>query len=177
MSEIYFLSIHDQYVSMIMSGKKTWEFRKNPCFGILSDREIKKGDMLFIISIFPGVKRPPIIKCMCRILHILRNEELKCHFQEKNSGNWKESGCDENTERDWTFFKENILDEYSTAINLKAFVVNPPVDVSLIRHRIKESPWKGTGLTPAKSLKRFLIEGENISDYFFELSSKIASET
>ncbi len=172
---IYFLSIYDQYVSMIINGQKKWEFRENPRFGIHAEWEIEIGDVIFVVSTSPNPEDSPLIKCMCRVVKILRNEEMKEYFSQKQTNHWKETGCEDNTTRDWNFFERNILNAYSTAIRLEVFPVCPVIDVSMIRHRTKHSSWNGHGFTPARDLKRFHIFDNEVTDYFANLSSQILS--
>ncbi|WDP89170.1 MAG: hypothetical protein HUN04_05270 [Desulfobacter sp.] len=161
--EIYFLSIHDQYLTKIIEGTKLWEFRVNPRFGVLTEGELQKGDLVFCLGTFPGNVPAPKIRCLCRVLDILRNEEVKAYFGEEHSGNWRASGC----QGGWEYFKENILGIYSTAIRVEAFEIRPALDVSIIRHRIKQQRvWKGRGVTPARALYRYAVDGVCVQEYF-----------
>jgi hypothetical protein len=178
MKSIYFLSIHDQYVSLILSGQKQWEFRKNPRFGILPQAELCAGDIIFLIRTFPPETAcHPTIDCLCRVISILRGEELHNYFKDKETGAWKESGCEDRTERGWEFFRHSILDVYSTGIKLIPYKVTPAIDVNSIQHLVKNTPWNGIGFTPMADLKRFTINGVEISAYFEQIAVKILKNT
>ncbi len=45
MENIFFLSIHNEYAELILSGDKKWEFRENLNFGILDKKRLSEGDM------------------------------------------------------------------------------------------------------------------------------------
>lgn len=163
--EIYFLSIFHEYVSMIIHGEKQWEFRANPRFGMHENGEIQINDILFLVSVFKDTDRLPEIQCLCKIVNILRKQEMEKYFSNKVSGHWKEAGCSDDSERDWDFFKNNILDNFSTAIRLEVQPIQPAVKVSKIIHKTKLTPWSGTGFTPVKNLKRFSIGDKEVVEY------------
>lgn len=168
-NEIYFLSIFDQYLSKIINGTKQWEFRANPRFGILTSGEIQAGDLLFCIGTFPGNVPKPKIRCLCRVLEILRNEAVAAYFGRERSGRWKEAGVES-----WDCFEENILGRYATAIRLEAFEVRPALDVSVIRHRVKtQRAWKGRGFTKATELKRYWVDGVGVAEFFRAVEERI----
>ena len=172
-NEMYFLSIHDQYLSKIIDGTKQWEFRANPRFGILTDSEIRKGDLIFCIGTFPGNVPGPQIRCLCRVVEILRSESMAAYFGEERSGHWIEAGC----RGDWDYFKREILGVYSTAIRLEAYDIRPAVDVSVIRHRTKrQRTWKGRGFTPARELFRYGVDGKSVPAYFREVADRILAD-
>lgn len=170
MDEIYFLSIYDQYLSKIIDRTKLWEFRANPRFGVLTSGEIQKGDLIFCIGTFPGKKPGPKIRCLCRVVEILRNDQLKAYFGEEKTGNWKEAGC----KGGWEYFNDNILKVYSTAIRLEVFEIQPALDVSIIHHRTKrQRTWKGSGFTPAVELYRYSVDGIGVLEYFRAIANQL----
>ena len=173
---IYFLSLHDQYVRMILDGLKRWEFRENPRFGILPDRELGPGDVLFLVSTFAEGASPPRIECMCSVVSLLRGEDLRAYFGDPASGNWRQAGCEEGTDRDWDYFRANILEGYATAVELAPYRVSPPIDSSTVRHRTTHAPWKGIGFTPADHLKRFCVDGEAVEEHFGTIASRLLDE-
>lgn len=172
MKNIFLLSIHDKYASMILNGVKKWEFRRNPRFGILLNKEIGVGDLVFLVN-KSSEGKPPAIECMCRVLSVLREGDMRDYFYRKESGKWKEAGCEDNTERNWEFFVKSILDVYLTAIELKPYPVKPSIDGESIRHCTKNTPWKAIGLVATEDLKRFSVNGLNVTRYF----EKIAEQT
>jgi len=98
---------------------------------------------------------------------------MKEYFGNKASGNWQESGFMTDGSNGWENFENNILTVYSTAVRLEPFEIRPPIDVSVIRHRTKNSPWNGLGFTPAKQLHRYRVEGKNITTFFHELAARL----
>jgi hypothetical protein len=173
MKRIYFLSIQNNYVSMISKGEKKWEFRRNPRFGLYSDYELATGDILFLVSRFASTAMPARIECMCLVQTILREREMTEHFADRETGHWLEAGCREGTARDWDFFKTNILPIYSTAIKLKPYPLVPPVETDVIRHKTKKTPWKAIGFTPASALKKFAVGDMEIDEYFYSIKHSI----
>jgi hypothetical protein len=171
--EIYFLSIFQDYVSMIIRGEKQWEFRENPCFGRYEDGEIQVGDILFPVSVSQDPSQGSAISCLCRITDIRRGNEMKDYFSDEKSGHWKEAGCRENSERDWEFFQKNILNKYSTAVRLKVYPIEPAIKTSEITHKTKRTSWKGIGFMPANKLNRFSIQDAEIIDYFRKVAGTI----
>jgi hypothetical protein len=172
-SNIFFLSMYDQYVSMILNGEKQWEFRENPRFGIHEAGELQSDDILFLVSTFPDANTSAKIKCMCRVTAILREKKLQSYFMSRQSGRWKEAGCNDDTARDWDFFVKNILHVYSTGIRLEAFEVSPVIDTLAIQHQTKDTSWNGRGFTPIRTLKRFTIYGTDMVEYFRILASNV----
>lgn len=173
---LYFLSIHDTYVSMIMDGAKQWEFRRNPAFGIFPEGRLEPGDLIFVVSTFSDPARSPLIRCMVEIQDILRDHAMRDYFSDRASGHWREAGCEEGTDRDWDYFQRNILEEYATAIRVNAYKLEPPIDAASIRHKYKGSPWSGRGFTPAEDLRRFQIDGQVVEPYFRRLAGNLMDE-
>ena len=169
MSNLYFLSIHAQNVEMILAGTKIWEFRENPKFGMLDDGELAVGDVMFLVSTFADQSGTGKIECLCRVLNILRNDELARYFADKENGHWRGAGCDDASDRNWAYFRDHILTKHSVAIKLETVQMETPLDVSQIRHKVTGAAWKGLGLTPADNLKRYTIEGCAVDDYFQRL--------
>jgi len=165
MPEKYFLSIKNQYVNMIKSGYKQWEFRKNIRFGVFQEIQIQTGDILFPIRINPSSDEHLTVDCMCKIKQILRGEELVNYFANKNNNHWKQAGCDEYSERNWDFFKDNILNSFLTGIQLETKQITPMIDITQIRHRVTQKSWNGIGLNLDKRLKKFQINNESIAGY------------
>ncbi len=155
---------------MILQSSKKWEFRKNPAFG----NNLARGDILFLVSTFKEKDLPSSINCMCIVREILRGKEMIDYFKDKKSNHWLEAGCNENSPRDWAYFHNNILTQYATAIRIQPIPIIPAVQASSIVHKHKNTPWKGTGFTPAENLKRFSIDGEEVVDYFFNLSKRLS---
>ncbi len=164
-NEVFFLSIQQEYVRLLLDGSKKWELRENPNFGILPGYELSRGDVLFIVSVSERMTIP----CLGLVEKILRGDDYLSYFQDHESGHWLETGCSPDSPRDWSFF-EDILHEYSTAVRLDTYRLDPPFDVTRIRHNTRTTAWSGRGFTPAKELKRFSIDGRPIASYFDELA-------
>lgn len=165
MRNVYFLSLEEKYVQMILAGTKKFEFRKNPKFGILPNCELSEGDIIFVTS-------DGCIPCCCIVNQILRDKVYYDYFKDYDSGHWKEAGCDDNSERNFDFFCKDILNEHSTAIGLVVLPIDP-INVKLIRHTTTNKPWNGRGFIPLQDLKRFSIHGEGVFSYFEKLSHTI----
>jgi hypothetical protein len=173
MKNIFFMSVQSEYVDLILQGSKRWEFRENPRFGILSHFELAIGDVIFVVSM---AKENVSIPCLCSVNNILRGNKYLSYFQNYESGHWREAGCQEGSERNWEYFKENILHRYTVAIGLDTYPVVPPIDVATIINKTQQRPWRGKGFTPAKDLHRFSVKGKNVLAYCTELSRKILGE-
>lgn len=167
--EIFFLSIHQNYAEMILSGTKSWEFRRNPNFGA----GLKVGDWLFIVSM---ASQHSTVIAGCKICRILRGEEIDGWFGDSSSGHWLEAGCAEGTDRDWAFFTANILEQFSVAIRLHAYPVNPPQTLAAIRHCRSGKPWRGIGLTHLSELKQYRVNGIASDQFFLEMASSQAAQ-
>lgn len=163
---VFFLSIQDRHVQRILQGIKLWEFRANPRFGITEGGALGQGDVVFLISRFEDPEAAPSIACMGRVLEVLRGEDMRRRFSDKGSGLWREAGCREGTDRDWGYFVRNILHAYQTAVRLEPHEIRPAVDVGIIRHKNKGTPWRGLGFTPARDLKRFSVNGLAVESHF-----------
>ena len=161
---------------MILNGTMQWEFRENPRFGILSDKELTVGDILFIVSTFQDAAISPGINCMCRVLSILHGQSFSEYFGDFDSGHWKEAGYNENIEQDWNYFVNNILNKYKTAIQLDPFPVSPFIDLKVVKHKTRHISWKGIGFTPIDDLKRFVVGMETIKHYFEGIANEILTE-
>ena len=172
MQTIFFLSIRNENVQMILDGWKKWEFRQNQRFGILPDVELTPGAILFIVSTFHDSASTPRIECICRVTKILRGSDFHQYFADRSSGHWTEAGCEEGTGRDWDFFDSNILGTYITAIGLSPYPLSPAIDCNTVRHKMKQTPWRGTGLTPIKSLHRYVVGEKAAAQYFTEIANK-----
>ena len=160
---------------MILNKEKLWEFRKNPRFGLVNGKILQSDDIIFLVSRFSDSVLSRI-DCMCRVLSILRGDDLVEYFSSKQSGRWKQAGCDENSDRNWSFFENNILNVFSTGIQLEPYHVKPSIDIARIQHRQSEKPWKGIGFSPASDLKRYHIDGGTVEGYFEAISSRILGE-
>jgi hypothetical protein len=159
--KIYLLSIHSEYANMILSGDKKWEFRQNHLFG----QDLEVGDCIFVVATYRQQHKSSEIICSCMVDGILRGQEMYDYFCDEASGRWKESGCSENSNRDWSYFEETILGSYSVAVKLTATPTNPPLSTAKFLHKTKHKPWKGIGFTPAGNLHRYTIEGQNVEQY------------
>lgn len=166
---LYLLSIHSEYVDLILGGRKKWEFRKNPNFG----QDLKPMDIIFIVAPQRQQDKPPQITCRGVVEKILRGQEVYEYFRDRESKRWEEAGCSENSHRDWNYFEENIIHSYPTAIKIKPTPVDPPVNTAIILHKTKNSPWKGIGFTPAENLHRYSIEGLAVEQYLRRLLRSI----
>jgi len=175
MGNIYFLSIRDNYVRMIISGLKKWEFRKNPNFGIFHDKKIDVGDILFLIST-TSEELSPKIECMCEILSILRKDELIEFFKDKKTKRWTEAGCSDNSDRDWDFFTTNILYNYSTAIKIKPYELNPVIEVSHIVRKSNGRPWMGIGMLGADDFVNYSVGEQSVMEYFRDIAQTILNK-
>ena len=88
------------------------------------------------------------------------------YFADRDSGHWRGAGCADSSDRNWFFFRDNILTKHSVAIKLEAVPIDTPLDVSQIRHKVTGAAWKGLGLTPADNLKRYTIDGCAVDEHF-----------
>jgi hypothetical protein len=170
MADIYFLSVFDNYVSMILDGSKKGEFRKNPNFGMLDDIQLQLGDWLVLVSRFSDLTVPSRISCLCKVETILREEEMYSYFMHEESGKWKEAGCAQDSERDWHYFKNCILAEYNTAIKIVPYPLKEYIEISEIVHRSKGHSWKGVGFASVTHLKEYEIRETTIEVYFERLA-------
>ena len=171
MSEIFFLSVMAPYAALILSGKKKWELRANPRFGIFPDCEMGSGDRVYIVSMGDH----PVISCLATVTRILRGEAYRDYFGDFDTGHWQETGCGTDPDRDLAFFRNEIFEEYTTAIGLLSCPLVPAIEVCRIRHRFKQKPWNGRGCVPLAHLKRFEIDGKPVPDYFHELADRLLS--
>ncbi len=169
MFNIYFLSIRKKYVEMILTGSKQWEFRQNPTFG----SSLEPGDLLFLVSTSEAGSE---ISCLCKVKNILRGEKVQEGFDDYETGRWREAGCEDNTERDWDFFVDNILHQYPTAIKLGSHPVSPSIALSQVAHKTSRKTWKGIGLTPLSHLQRYTVGDESADQYFGNLASQVMIE-
>lgn len=165
---LYLLSVRDEYVEMIINDVKRWEFRTNPNFGIFRNRMISKNDILFLVSSTKGTNDAQI-RCMCEILTILRNEEVRSYFDDESSKKWREAGCIEGSCRDWEFFKSNILYKFSTAIKVKAHKVIPAINVSDIKKKTNGRSWSGKCFLSTDDLKNYSVYGQSVTEYFKDI--------
>ncbi|MCP4723731.1 MAG: ASCH domain-containing protein [bacterium] len=164
MTEIYFLSIFEEYVRKILDGTKKWEFRENPDFGKTGEYLMKPEDHVLIVS--TGDKN--VIPCICSVERILRGDEYTGYFRKTDSEIWEDTGCPEGCE-EADEFKDLIIRDYRTALKLITIPFNVPIDVSTIVHLWTGKPWTGRGFGHIEQLKRFGINGKKVKEYFDEI--------
>ena len=166
---IFFLSVHSENVELILQKFKLWEFRRNLNFGIIQNHALLSGDFIFLVSTFLQQDTTPEIKCLCKVTDILRGDQILQYFGKYDAMHWQEAACQDNTYRNWEFFRNNILSQYSTAVKLLSTEINPPIYVDTIKHKIKEISWRGIGFTPLDELNKYTINDEPITNYFKEI--------
>ena len=172
---LYLLSVRNEYVEMIIDGVKKWEFRENSNFGVFRNRMISKNDLLFLVSSAKGATDAQI-RCMCEIMTILRNEEVISYFGDEKSQKWREAGCREGSNRDWEFFKSNILYKFSTAIKVKSYEVVPAVNVRDIKKKTNGRSWSGKGFLDTDDLKNYSVFGRSVTEYFKNIAQMLMNE-
>ena len=163
MAGIYLLSIYSQYVDMLISGEKLWEFRANPNFGITDRHRLQLGDAIFICAREKDARLSEI-RCFCIVRDILRGADYTAYFSDFDSGHWQEAGCALGTERDLAFFKAEILDQFRCAVRLETHKIAHPIRVSDIKHKYRGTNWSGKGFLPARDLKRFRLAGQKVEE-------------
>jgi len=166
---VFFLSIFKKYVNLIIDGKKKWEFRQNPRFGILPDHEIEIGDWIFMVSVGDTIEIP----CLAVADKILRGQDYNVYFENFDNNHWKESGISGSGMDSFNTFVHEILHKHTTAIKLIPYRIIQPSDVSLIKHKYKDTSWNGRGFLPVSDLKRYEISGKDVETYFRELGNQV----
>ncbi len=164
MSELFFLSIIEEYAQQILAGTKRWEFRENPEFGKAGDYTLRIGDRILIIS----TGNLNTISGYCIVDKIIKGKEYRKFFVKDNSEVWKYTGCPEDNE-DASVFKEQILKKYKTAVRLKVITIRYPIDISSIKHLWTGKKWSGRGFGHISQLKRYGICGTKLKDYINEI--------
>jgi hypothetical protein len=144
-----------------MDGSKKWEFRENPEFGRTGEYLLETGDHILIIS----TGKRSIIPCVCVVEDIKKGDDYNAFFGSPDPCIWYETGCPED-EEEANEFRNLIRCKYKTAVRLKNFNLNTPVDVSAIVHLHTGKSWSGRGFGHISQLKRFGIKGVKLEEYF-----------
>jgi hypothetical protein len=157
MAELFLLSVLEPFAGRICDGLKLWEFRENPRFGRAGEHELSPGDLVFVV----GMGAYPEIRCVCRVLEILRGDEVRLRFGTRESGAWMELGYGPR-EQPWCILVEEILPRYRTAIRLEAHALKRPLRMADVLHAHTGRPWSGRGFLHASQLKRYRIDGMEV---------------
>ena len=163
---VFLLSIRDDNVTAFLAGRKRWEFRANPQFGIGTDYSLVLGDTVFMVGHSESATHSATIRCMGVVRSILRGTEFKQAFSDLGSELWDESGGHEDCGKSKNEYQERILSSYTVAVKFDPYRIDPGIPVTDIRHRVTGRPWKGIGFVPASSLKRYGIRGEKVASFF-----------
>ena len=165
---IYLLSIYSQYVDMLVSGEKLWEFRANPDFGITERYRLQIEDVIFICAREKDACLSEI-RCFCIVKDILREADYTAYFSDFTSGHWREAGCAPGTDRDLAFFKTEILDPFRCAVKLETHRLAQPIRISDIKHKYRGTSWSGKGFLPVRDLKRFQLAGQKMDEHLRQI--------
>jgi hypothetical protein len=167
LAELFLLSVLEPHARRICEGRKLWEFRENPRFGMSGVHHLTAGDLMFIVSM--GDR--PEIACVCRVLQILRGDALRLHFGTRESGAWQEIGYGRE-EQPWCILVEEILPKSRVAIRLETFLLRRPIAVADIRHAQTGKAWSGQGFLHASQLKRYRLDGRYVEEALREILEK-----
>lgn len=171
---LFLLSIRDSSVDAFLGGRKRWEFRANPRFGVGSDYSLVSGDAVIMVGHSNDFTTSAHVRCMGVVKSILRGAEFRRAFGDLQSELWNKTGWHADCGKSKNEYQEHILSSYAVAVEFDPYRIAPAIPVTDIRHRVTGMPWKGIGFVPASSLKRYVIKGEEVATFFRNMAERCA---
>ncbi len=171
--KVFLLSIRDSNVDAFLAGRKRWEFRANPRFGIGLDYSLVPGDVVFMVGHATDEAISADIRCMGVVKSILREAKFRKAFGDHQSELWSKTGWHADCGKSKNEYQEQILSSYAVAVEADPYRIDPAIRVTDIRHRVTGMSWKGIGFVPACSLKRYVIRGKEVAVFFRDLAERL----